>query len=266
MSSFKAVNLNDAIYRMIHRKYDYLEGVTERHFSDALCPLRKEFKSNQVLTYKDWVLLLSGYPLPLYTDIKRTIHTSVGRCCAVNNNKTSNLKPWGITLGKFAGINGRPLCECKPLDEAFWYYDAVPRTMRGWNVYYNANRRHSMNEATVFGLYYENGWQFWLSEKGYSVGTGGTNALYTLQPGVYMAFANNFNEGNYSCIAFFNSNANWYTFLSQERIVDGNEHGTNGIFFVDSPITVHASWSQGTGPNPFQIGLYRITPPGYWHL
>ena len=68
MANINLVNLNDAIYRILHPGYVWTSGtdntttVTEDNFSAVNCPLLRNHDRREVVTYKDWVTILAGNP------------------------------------------------------------------------------------------------------------------------------------------------------------------------------------------------------------
>lgn len=250
MANVNLVNLNDAVYLVLNRKFDWLNsGDTMvafdiNNFSRSSCPLLYNHDRREVVTYKDWAAILAGNQTVLDTTSNRS-----SRCAGLSCNATNTLlRPWGRTFGKPAGAGGRPLAEVKPLDEMFWYYDALNRCLRGLNI--------NVSSAARLLYWYYNASSGWLQRWTENGSVIGTVESYPLEPGVYGALS-----CAYAGTSGFNireSDGTLRPFMLIESA--GNTwRYQNSIFFVDSPVTIEFI---RTGYNMGQI--FRFTPPGYW--
>ena len=251
MANVNLVNLNDAVYLVLNRKYDWLNSGNNmvafdiNNFSRSSCPLLHTYDRREVVTYKDWAAILAGNQTVMDTTSNRS-----GRCAGLSCNATNTLlRPWGRTFGKYAGPGGKPLAEVKPLDEMFWYYDALNRSLRG-TINYDANA------SRVLSWYYnkDSGWAYRSAENGSVIGT---SYSHPLDPGVYGALS-----CAYSTTTGFNIRESDGTLRPFTTIAsgDGTWRYQNAIFFVDSPVTVEYFWSGG-----YHMGeIFHFTPPVYW--
>lgn len=255
MANINLVNLNDAVYRLLNPGFKWLGGTTTDMDIDAFntvnCPLLHNHDRREVVTYKDWVSIMAGNP-----NVLDTYGARKSRCAAISEYApyTQAYRPWGRTLGKYAGPGGKPLAEVKPLDEMFWYYDAFDRRMKGGPA-------NALNPCIISGFYHNNGWQFAIANDGV---TDNTQGWHTLEPGVYGA-------ANWS---YYDNTCGWVV-LDETGVLKGERQftqiyspgqiwrGQNAIFFVDSPVKMRANWAGGTY-TIMQGTIFRITPPGYW--
>ncbi len=254
MANINLVNLNDAVYRMLNPAWPWtgwdFTKPSVANFNAVNCPLLRNHDRREVVTYKDWVSILAGNP-----NVTNTTSAAASRCFALNDStQRAGLKPWARTFGKFAGPGGKPLAEVKPLDEMFWYYDALDRQLR-WNVN-NVN-----NPCRMMYWYRNNGWQWRWSENGLTVESG---IKITLQPGVYGANSMAYSTAGCGFVMNDPSGPTPGRYLMQFADPSGEAwRFMNSIFFVDSPVDLEVIWS-GSGTYIMQSILFRITPPGYW--
>ena len=255
MANINLVNLNDAVYRMLNPAFVWTSGVnnpnpmTTENFSAVNCPLLRNHDRREVVTYKDWVSILAGNPNVTDTRTNRR-----SRCLALNDTPNfAYLKPWARTFGKPAGPGGKPLAEVKPLDEMFWYYDALDRNIA-------ATVSNTTNASRLFYYYYNsyNGWMFNWAENGLDMQT--NNTLHRLEPGVYGACLMSCNRDiGYNIIDTSGALQGDLPFM--RCYMGGGWFFQNSIFFVDTEVTLRKWWDAG---DHFQGILFRITPPGYW--
>lgn len=255
MANINLVNLNDAVYRMLNPAFVWTSGtdnattVTEENFSAVNCPLLRNHDRREVVTYKDWVTILAGNPNVTDTSANRR-----SRCLALSETVSySYLKPWARTFGKCKGPGGIPLAEVKPLDEMFWYYDALVRGL-------SSSVPRVVNPSIVLGYYYDTsaGWAYQYAENGATISNGGT--LHTLEPGVYGACVATYDRDTGFNIVD-NSGFIQGTFPFMRGYRGGGWFFQNSIFFVDTTVSIGPWWGAGYH---FQGTVFRITPPGYW--
>lgn len=286
MSQFNFVNLNDAIYISCNRSESpqqpyALRGITS--FSKAYCPRIEAFKSNQLLTYRDWIKLVSGrmgdtiesacFPGYTYSGGAQTwdngcyeqfanndwYNATYGYCCA----------RWGITVGaRFKGKDGRPLAEDKLLDTGFWYYKNVAKELAGGTTF-------GLNESRIFCTKYAHpNWQpntvagTWYYPNVYEP----TNAFSNwVDPGIYAGYVvNNNSKGRVSSNLIAQDENGKNTVLARARVTTGTGWScSNVIFFVDSPVRFYNNYTNENSANVWDkctwlTAVYRLTPPDYW--
>jgi len=255
MANINLVNLNDAVYRMLNPAFVWTSGannanpMTEENFNKINCPLLHNHDRREVVTYKDWVSILAGNP-----DVTDTRPNRRSRCLALSDTPGySYLKPWARTFGKPAGPGGKPLAEVKPLDEMFWYYDALDR-------YIASTITNVKNACRVLYYYYHttNGWSPQWAEDGSKISDNKTSQR--LEPGVYGACSSSYSrDTGFDIFDETGPTPGVFPFL---RVNNGGSWGfQNSIFFVDSPVEIRPWWGGGSH---FQGMVFRITPPGYW--
>ena len=255
MANINLVNLNDAVYRMLNPSFVWTSGYTNdnpmtvENFSAVNCPLLRNHDRREVVTYKDWVSILAGNP-----NVTDTRPNRRSRCLALNDTPSYYyLKPWARTFGKPAGPGGKTLAEVKPLDEMFWYYDALDRSIA-------SSISNVSNACRVLYYYYDTsaGWSFQKAEIGTTISDNAT--VQPLEPGVYGACAISYNRDTGFDIVdptgFLKG-----TFPFMRCYVGGGWFFQNSIFFVDSPVSIRPWWGAG---DHFSGIVFRITPPGYW--
>lgn len=227
------------------------------HFSAVNCPRLHQRDRREVPTWKDWVAILAGNEniLDTYSSGRAT------RCMALSEyaDYTTLYRPWGKTFGKHRGPRGLPLCEVKPLDEMFWYFDS-PNTPRHLKYYTGS---YQVNDAAMLGFYYNSsaGWSYNLTTDGI---TPSSQGWHTLEPGVYGCTNSAYNAGNVYWMVIDETGP---TLPGEPQVLTRSYSNTtiwkymNAIFFVDSPILIRPEWSNSA----YMMGsLFRITPPGYW--
>ena len=248
------VNLNDAVYRMLNPTFAWTGGTNPAYamnidnFSAANCPLLRNHDRREVVTYKDWVSILAGNPSVTDTRPNRR-----SRCLALNDTPSyAYLKPWARTFGKCKGPGGKPLSEVKPLDEMFWYYDALDRQIAN-------NIAYVVNASRVLAYSYtSSGWVYQYAEVGTTVSDNAT--IQPLVPGVYGACTMSY-IANTGFNIVDDSGFIQGTFPFLRCYVGGGWFFQNSIFFVDTTVSILPWW--GTD-GYFQGIVFRITPPGYW--
>jgi len=254
MANINLVNLNDAVYRMLNPAWPWngfeSTALSPANFNAVNCPLLHNHDRREVVTYKDWVSILAGNP-----NVTNTTSDAASRCLALcDSAQRAGLKPWARTFGKFAGPGGKPLAEVKPLDEMFWYYDALDRQLR-----YTLNNVN--NPCRVMHWYHNNGWKWRWAETGITVEPG---ARVTLQPGVYGASSMAYSNAGTGFSINDSTGPTPGSYLLQYSDPNGGVwRYMNSIFFVDSPVDIEIMWS-GSGSHVMQGIVFRITPPGYW--
>ena len=91
----------------------------------------------------------------------------------------------------------------------------------------------------------------------------------TLVPGVYMACSMSYHNTNANLLVYKNSvdgqNIDGFTLTAAKSPGAQAFSLVSTIFFVDSTIWITKDMYNGN-PTTAQFRVYRITPPGYWHL
>lgn len=290
MARPQVVTLDEAIdYTLVtKRKFDWLNvDITKAHFTKENCPMLYQRKGDEILTWKDFVLLLYGNPNKTNAGTYFPYETALG----VNNNPWGN-KRWGCTLGKYQGVNGKPIAETKALDEYFWYYD-------GYMRYLFNNWQAGRNDCLIFNHRYsgdkhegswiegvcddtsQTSWMYLISGGEFS---NYHNRWLVLTPGVYGIRATNYSNltvnGQWLDSRFYIRevgskqlpNPDTIPFLACRNHGTGYWTTTNAIFFVDSPVEINFHYAQQTnswGACNWECQIFRITPPpsvapNYW--
>lgn len=212
-------------------------------------------------------------------------------CLRINNDPWGT-KRWGQTLGKYKGLNGRPIAESKPLDEYFWYYHDKQRDfIMAWHP--------GFNDSLIFNLRYGNNWNskwdgVWIKDL-YENPTNSPweatlcesyNQNYTtwlkLKPGCYgIRCAVHLGNAQVQWLDNrwyyripgepFTLNANTIPLIAARTTDYTNKlwYLTNCIFFVDDEIEIQFDYLKGGGTWQYcnwEAELFRFTPPGYWKL
>lgn len=277
MPKYRALTVDQGIQRILNRSYDWCKGVNANSFSDAECPLRKKFKGNQMITYKDWVTMLSGYPNKFFTPGSADSSTSRGRCIAINMSDDyvsagiSRVDSWGFTLGKRG--NG-PIANRKPLDEAFFTYLDYPTEIRNYDR--NTTKFSNIlneNPGCVFylNIYTTSTWQCreYPSSKSFWSLNDWANWKVYLEPGVYAAMLGSTNEDMIVKFRFMYSlngvtvETNKFLVWDSGRRNSNWSRAVNGIFFVDSPAYVRLDFDRKDYECMIAT-MFRLTPSGYW--
>lgn len=236
-------------------------------------PELKDIEPERVLFWKDWVYLLGGgesnagitpYPANFYAGLRIQSSTTPS---------DANHRNWGRTYGAYKGYNGRPISESKLLDESFWYYNGYVRQTISWENFWPCNA------CKIYVENFNNSWNNTDSGNFYWNGSASvkyTNPIYHnifyLEPGVYGATVAIYSSkaGIDQC-GFFQispDNSSWdYLVVCHTNLADSSYHFATCIFFVDTGCYIRASHaSDDFTCQWFHAQVFRITPPGYWHL
>ncbi|MDE7346747.1 MAG: hypothetical protein K2N48_08420 [Muribaculaceae bacterium] len=257
--------------------YNWLPSFGYQAFSKKNCPIAHILNRNQVPSYKDWIALLGGGREGYSDNVSGWLTWS--NCIKLMRSENANdwLGIWGRTLGTYKGPNNTPLCESKPLDGLFFYYlekAESKKTFVGnievksltdsehmvylWGADKNAFTKFFKKDVNNDSTGFYNGsakTEMVLSPGVYGLALFGstlrtTTAYFRFQlkkpDGTWEDLARNYTTGH---------NTTAYTYWSV----------TNGIFFVDSPVTIRfyhtvSKWEEMT----MVCEIFRFTPPGYW--
>lgn len=280
----EAITLNDAIYYDVNRlgggnpPYS-MWGI--KSYTKERCPKIDQFKPNQVLTYKDWVTLISGRAGTSFW------HENTSWDAGCFEAEPFKLYPgytrvngWAKTFGPYKGYNGRPISECKLLDENFFWHAKFKKEWAGGTAC------TVINESLIFNLMYMttpniNGWD--------GNGTYGVRfypnyrSIYESkqlvdqpwwEPGCYAVYMPmQSTDGTWVTTSInvqTNDNGNIQGFKIAEGATTHKWNMVNCIFFVDVPCKFYGGWNehgQGWTVNKgWNMQVMRITPPGYWKL
>lgn len=249
----------------------------ENLFSKEHCPMYYQLGKTRIPTYHEFALMLSGY-----NPLNPTHHIEVSPK-AGNTHGTSCLRvsdntfyyPWARTLGHYKGRNGRPIAECKPLDETFFKYDYCIRNLLCWNR--NLGGYTSGDHAVCFCYHFEgnNNYTGNYGNLAWQEDTNSANkwCRFSLFPGAYMAFVSAY-WGSASKLFFDNTVAN-----TEECIImlEADSHDgylglkvQNCIFFCDEIVQFRWSryFSQVTPSRGIyaQLEIYKICNKEDWVL
>ncbi|MDE7346233.1 MAG: hypothetical protein K2N48_05785, partial [Muribaculaceae bacterium] len=239
------------------------------NFDKSRCPKIDSFRPNEGITWKDWVTLISGnidnsnFWTPGITNWQRG-------CFEANTSGIMpNLTSWAKTLGPYRGYKGRPISENKLLDTSFWYYENSEKYTRGGE--YFSSIALPNQECIVTCMRYLN--ESWDSKAGWKNPNYGDWNRGRVEPGVYGAYialgANDKARG-YAVISYSVDEGKTYNPFIQCWARRSKEwEVVNSIFFSDVPIRFLCQYSkENTDWNYMRWNMivFRITPPGYWHL
>lgn len=276
MADFKIITLNDAIYRILQKPKSWyddklgndeaIRNVLRKCFTKASCPSLYTFGKNRVVTWKDFIMLLGGWP---NSPLMESFTNSCFRVL-INEPNIHYEQHWGQTYGEYKGKNGKPLCESKILDESLFYYENSSRSLI---LFYDWNHKHPYaSPASIMEAWYvatvAGNWNFFYRKDG--IGSNNYKAIMLLDPGVYLAYNSPYYDtSTYFEHSFYGSNTSNFigiTGMNATNNPNTTYRVVNTIFFVDSPIYTFWHYTLGakTSLHEAHFGLFRITPPGYW--
>lgn len=281
--AYNLVTLNDGVQRIFSRQYDWCLGAGLGNFNSYNCPGLHARDRDNVPTYKDWVMILGGRPDVQYTGVDTDgsgayMHRS--SCLRMNGTHKSDNDAWGRTLGKPAGINGKPLSECKALDEAFFISNG---RLGVFTFAFDPWPFPAVSEYVLFYAYYNGDAQRWIFAYDYRYGNvpsgesmwNLSQGHMLLQPGVYGAMVSGHAANGYRAQVDEQDGRGWQDFM-RTGFFNGDRRWRiyNSIFFVDSPVYFCFNWGdEGYFMNGniqvhhiMQCCLFRFTPLGAWHL
>jgi hypothetical protein len=242
-------------------------------FNRTNCPLLYNFDTKQNITYGDWVKILGGNPNTNALNAR-----SCGRIRSGTHDGylSDNNGMWGRTFGKFKGLRGRPICESKPLDDIWFYYD-VPQGTGRWSLNYGYDQagmaKGSYSLTTnplgdcIVRQYYASGWQNYYFNPNYLTASMFADYIFfTLNPGIYLMGNFPYYDGgsNYHRCGWIVKEGASEVIICNGGLTSGAWSANNLIFFVDDEVQIRPHWWGGSGTGNMMFMLFKITPPGYW--